>query len=95
MNKSGFVKHRSTTDHLVWLENVIYEAFRNKQNIVSVFFLSRKRSWRHGIKEDLKNIGLHGCVPNLMSNFIFNRIALSSLKFHIVKCVNPRTESSP
>ena len=74
--QSGFRKHRSTIDHLVKLENDIRVAFSRKQHLVSVFFDLEKAydmTWRHGILQDLHNIGLRGLLPLFIQQFLVER----------------------
>ena len=61
--QSGFRKQRSTTDHLVRLENFIRDAFIKKEHIVSIFFDLEKAydtTWKYGIMRDLYDLGLKG-----------------------------------
>ena len=74
--QSGFRKQRSTTDHLVRLENFIRDAFIKKEHIVSIFFDLEKAydtTWKHGIMRDLEDLGLKGRLPNFISNFLEDR----------------------
>jgi len=67
--QSGFCKQRSTTDHLVRLESFIREAFIRKQHAVVVFFDLEKvydTTWKYGILQDLKDIGLTGHLPTFI-----------------------------
>ena len=73
----GYRAHRSTIDHLVRLETFIREAFINNEHLVAVFFDLQKAydtTWKHGIINDLHNIGLRGCLPKFISNFLDDRV---------------------
>ena len=72
----GFRKGRSTTDHLVRLEKLIREAFLQKEHLVAVFFDLEKAfdtTWKHGILNDLYNLGLRGHLPIFIKNFLSDR----------------------
>lgn len=74
--QSGFRRQRSTTDHLVRLENFIREAFINKQHVVSVFFdleSAYDTTWKYGIMKDLHDFGLRGRLPVFISAFLNER----------------------
>ena len=52
----GFMKRKSTIDHLVRLKTFIRDAFLNKQEVVSIFFDLEKAygtTWKYGILKDL------------------------------------------
>ena len=72
----GFRTHRCTIDHLIRLETFIREAFANNEHLVAVFFDLEKAydtTWKHGIMQDLHNMGLRGCLPIFIENFLSNR----------------------
>jgi len=74
--QSGFRKHKSTTDNLVWLETFIREAFVQKQHAVAIFFDLEKAydtTWKHGIMKDLFDVGLCGRLPMFIQGFLQNR----------------------
>ena len=74
--QSGFRKQRSTTDHLVRLENFIRDAFVKKEHLVSVFFDLEKAydtTWKYGIMNDLGDLGLKGRLPTFISEFLSDR----------------------
>ncbi|GBM44014.1 putative RNA-directed DNA polymerase from transposon BS [Araneus ventricosus] len=58
--QSGFRYGRSTMDNILNLETAIRDAFITKKHLVSIFFDMEKaydRAWRHGILNDLHNMG--------------------------------------
>ncbi|GBN76311.1 putative RNA-directed DNA polymerase from transposon X-element, partial [Araneus ventricosus] len=58
--QSGFRYGRSTMDNILNLETAIRDAFITKKHLVSIFFDVEKaydRAWRHGILNDLHNMG--------------------------------------
>ena len=72
----GYRGNRSTIDHLVRLETFIRDAFVNNQHLVAVFFDLQKAydtTWKHGILQDLFDMGLRGCLPIFISNFLSDR----------------------
>ena len=72
-SQSGGQKARSTTDHLVRLEDEIKTAFASNQHFISIFFdLERAydMAWRGGILLDLYQIGLRGCLPKYIEEFL-------------------------
>lgn len=75
-HQCGYRKGCSTTDHLVRLEHEIREAFRYKQYCLAVFFDLEKAydtTWRHGILQDLANLGIRGKMLKCLSDFMTNR----------------------
>ena len=72
----GFKSQRSTMDHGVRLEISIREAIIQKQHLLAIFSDLEKAyetSWRHGIMNDLLNMGLKGRLPNFIKSFLSNR----------------------
>ena len=72
----GFRKNRNTTDHLIRLETYIREAFKAKEQCVSVFFDLEKAydtTWKFGILRDLRNANLGGHMVDFIENFLSNR----------------------
>ena len=68
----GYRANRSTVDHLIRLETFIRDAFIQNQHLVAVFFDLQKAydtTWRHGIQQDLHNMGLRGNLPIFIGNF--------------------------
>ena len=62
----GFRSNRSTVDHLVRPETIIRDAFIQNQHLVAVFFDLQKAydtTWKHGILQDLHDMGLRGNLP--------------------------------
>ena len=75
-SQCGFRKHHSTTNALVSLESSICKAFASKQHHISVFFDLQKAydtTWRYGILKSLYQLGLRGCMPVFIRNFLNNR----------------------
>ena len=73
----GFRTGRSTTDNLVRLETFIRESFICKHDLVAVFFDLEKAfdtTWKHGILQDLYELGLRGNLPIFIENFLSNRL---------------------
>jgi len=74
--KSGFQKHRSTTDQLVCLETSVREAFIHERRAVAIFFDLEKAydtTRKYGIMKDLSDAGLCGRLPMFISNFLKER----------------------
>ena len=72
----GYRSNRSTVDHLVRLETFARDAFITNQHLVAVFFDLQKAydtTWKHGILQDLYDMGLRGCLPVFISNFLSDR----------------------
>ena len=72
----GFRKDRSTTDHLLRLENYIRQAFKNGEQCVSVFFDLEKAydtTWKYGILRDLHESGIRGHMASFIQGFLDNR----------------------
>ena len=62
----GYRANRSTVDHLICLETFIRDAFIQNQHLVAVFFDFQKAydtTWKHGIQQDLHDVGLRGNLP--------------------------------
>ena len=69
----GCRRYKSTTDHLVRLENQIRTAFAKGEHFVSIFFDIEKAydmTWRYGILKDLYNTGIRGYLPNFIAEFL-------------------------
>ena len=74
--QSGFRRNRSTTDHLVHLEQHIRNAISTKRHTIAVFFDVQKAydtAWRYGIIKKLHSYGLRGNLPIYIKNFLSNR----------------------
>ncbi|GBO16986.1 putative RNA-directed DNA polymerase from transposon X-element [Araneus ventricosus] len=74
--QSGFRYGRSTMDNILNLETAIRDAFITKKHLVSIFFDMEKaydRAWRHGILNDLHNVGFRGNLPIFIQNFLLKR----------------------
>ena len=72
----GFRANRSTVDHLICLETFIRDAFIQNQHLVAVFFDLQKAydtTWKHGIQQDLHDMGLRGNLPIFIGNFLTDR----------------------
>ena len=72
----GYRSNRSTIDHLVGLETFICDAFIQNQHLVAVFFDLEKAydtTWKHGIQQDLYDMGLRGNLPIFISIFLTDR----------------------
>ena len=72
----GCQKGRSTTDHLLRLENAIRTAYAHKEHFISIFFdLERAydMTWRQGIIIDLHKAGLRGLLPKYIGTFLGTR----------------------
>jgi len=74
--QSGFRRLRSTTDHLVTLENDLQNAILQKKHTIAVFFDLTKAydtAWKHGILLNLHRYGLRGNLPLFIQNFLNER----------------------
>lgn len=74
--QSGFRKNRSTTDHLVQLENHFQNNIAQRKHTIAVFFDLQKAydtAWRHGILLKLHDAGLKGNLPEFIRNFLKDR----------------------
>lgn len=72
----GFRKDRCTTDHLIRYESFIRNALINGEHVVSILFDLEKAfdtTWKHGILKDLHDLGLTGCLPIFIQNFLSDR----------------------
>ena len=72
----GYRTNRSTVDHLIRLETFIRDAFIQNQHLVAVFFDLQKAydtTWKHGIQQDLHDMGLRGNLPIFIGNFLTDR----------------------
>ena len=68
----GYRSNRSTVDHLVRLETFIRDAFIQNQHLDAVFFDLQKAydtTWKHGILQDLHDMGLRGDLSILLGTF--------------------------
>ena len=69
----GYRSNRSTVDHLVRLETFIRDAFIQNQHLVAISFDLQKAcdsTWKHGILQDLHNMGLRGNLPIFIGIFV-------------------------
>ena len=74
--QSGFRQNRSSTDHIVHLENVIRQEIARKNHTIAVFFDIQKAydtAWRHYIIKKLQQAGLRGHLIYFIKNFLSNR----------------------
>ena len=72
----GYRANRSTVDHLIRLETFIRDAFIQNQHLVAVFFDLQKAydtTWKHGIQQVLRDMGLRGNLPIFIGNFLIDR----------------------
>ena len=72
----GYRANRSTVDHLIRLETFIRDAFIQNQHLVAVFFDLQKAydtTWKHGIQQDLHDMGLRGNLSIFIGNFLTDR----------------------
>ena len=72
----GYRAIRSTVDHLIRIETFIHDAFIQNQHLVAVFFDLQKAydtTWKHGIQQDLNDMGLRGNLPVFIDNFLTDR----------------------
>ena len=71
----GYHASRSTVEHLIRLETFIPDAFI-QNHLVAVFFYLQKAyvtTWKHGIQQDLHDMGLRGNLPFFVGNFLTDR----------------------
>ena len=76
LSQSGFRRNRSTTDHLVHLEQDLRQAMAANQHTIAVFFDIQKAydtAWRYRVVETLHQFGLRGPLPIFIANFLSNR----------------------
>ena len=69
----GYRANRCAVDHLVRLETFICDAFIQNQHLVAIFVDSQKAydtKWKHGILQDLQDMGLWGNLPIFIGNFL-------------------------
>ena len=74
--QAGFRKNRSTTDHLMQLENDIRIAIQNRKHTAIVMFDLEKAYdmvWQYGLFERLHHLELKGNLPIFIRNFLTNR----------------------
>ena len=74
--QSGFRRNRSTTDHLVRLEQDLRQAISDGHHTLIIFFDIMKAydtAWRHNVLQKLHDYGLRGPLPLFISNFLRNR----------------------
>ena len=92
----GYRANRSTVDHLIRLETFIRYAFIQNQHSVAVFFDLQKAydtTWKHGIQQDLLDMGLRGNLPFFIGNFLTDKTfqihlgTILSDVFHQEECV--------
>ena len=72
----GYRANRSTVDQLIRLETFIRDAFIQNQHLVAVFFDLQKAydtTWKHGIQQDLHDMGLRGNLLIFIGNFLTDR----------------------
>ena len=71
----GYRANRSTVDHLIRLETFNREAFI--QNLHKAVFFDLQKAydttWKHGIQQDLHDMGLRGNLPIFIGNFLNDR----------------------
>lgn len=73
----GFRRYRSTVDHMVRLDTFVRKAFANGENVISVFFDMEKaydKTWRYGILNDLRVLGLRGRLPMFIKESLQDRV---------------------
>ena len=74
--QAGFRAERSTVDQLVRLDTFIKDAFAKGEKVVGVFFDLAKAydtTWKHGIMQDLFDMGFRGNLPVFIGNFLSDR----------------------
>ena len=72
----GYRAYKSNVDHFVCLESFIHDAFIQNKHLIAVFFDLQKAygtTWKHGILQDLHDMGLRGNLPIFIGNFLTNR----------------------
>ena len=84
--QSGFMKNRSTTDHIIRLETDIHKGMANKENTVVIFLDLQKAYdavWRQGIVYELYNQGFTGKFLKWIYAFMSNRVSYVRVGNHI------------
>ena len=75
-NQAGFVKGRSTQEHLLRLTQGIYNGFKKRKCTMGLF-LDVKAAfdavWKNGLKYKIGKIGLSGQMKNILFSFLDNR----------------------
>ncbi|MCG8430697.1 MAG: endonuclease/exonuclease/phosphatase family protein [Candidatus Omnitrophica bacterium] len=87
----GFRTKRSTNDHLVRLESFVRESFIANQHLVAIFFDLEKAfetTWKHGILQNLHDLGLRGHLPTFIQNFLQHR----SFQVQVGSCISEAFE---
>ena len=72
----GYRANRSAVNHLIRLDTFISDAFIQNQHLVAVFFDLQKAydtTWKHGIHQDLHDMGLQGNLCISIGNFLTDR----------------------
>lgn len=72
----GFRKHRSTVDHILYLDTVIRTAFKKNRHVGAIFFdieAAYDTAWRHGIVLKLFEHGIRGLMGVFLQNFLSHR----------------------
>jgi len=72
----GFRKHRSTTDHIIRLQDAINKYNNNSGYTVGVFIDFQSAfdmMWRKGLLIKLKNYGITGNITSFIEKFLTNR----------------------
>ena len=71
-----YCANSSTVDHLIRRETFICDAFIQNQHLVAVYFDLQKTydtTCKHGIQQDLRDMGLRGNLPIFIDNFLTDR----------------------
>lgn len=74
--QSGFRKKRSTSDHLLDLQQDILTAFHGGNKLYSIFFDMEKaydKAWRYKILQKIQSLGIRGHLAFFIKNFLSNR----------------------
>ena len=74
--QSGFLKHRSTTDHILRLANDAHKAVHTKQCTLAVMLDLEKAFdlvWHRGLLYKMETLGLKGNILQFVSDFLTNR----------------------
>ena len=69
----GCRRNKSTTDHLVPVENQLRTAFAKGEHFISVFFNIEKTydmTWRYSILKNLYDMGLRGYLSKYIAQFL-------------------------
>ena len=75
-HQARFKNFRSSSDHIIQLENTIRQEIAKKKHTIAIFFDIQKAydtTWRHYVIMKLHEYGLRGHLIHFIKNFLSNR----------------------